>query len=508
MTEERIHLFVLGATGFVGGEVVKQALAQGLAVTALARSAERASGLLAMGARVVLGDARSPENWIQEAAGCDVIVDLLQPELPARVGLRTIRRVAAARASMTSRLITALESIPDERRPLLLSVSGLDDLAPDERGNVDDRSAQSTEFSGFAHIGVPVRRLIEASGVAWAYAYLGTVYGPGKSFAKKIFPQLASGRLRLPGTGANRMAVVHVEDAARALVHIATLERGRVSGRSFVIADGHPTAMADFMGFAAECLGGPRPKSAPLALVRVLAGQALFETMTRDIAAHPTALTETRFEFRYPTYRLGLPPSIQRLGHPAAISTIGILDRRIVFLALLVLAIGAFLAENLLSFPLSVPYMKGLSAGAPILDMRPGYTANAAYQLFDVLGRSGRAAYLTLLCTIDLVLPALFGLFLSAAIRRGAFRNWHSVPLLATVCDYAENVAIAILLLRYPEHHPVGVSIAATFTILKLALYGAGVLLSTGGVVARFLKRASNNSDHGLSRAICGRRTA
>ena len=61
-----------------------------------------------------------------------------------------------------------------------------------------------------------------------------------------------------------------------------------------------------------------------------------------------------------------------------------------VFAVLFALAAGTFLAENLLRFPLSVPYMKDLAAGAPLLDMRFGYTPNAAYHLFDVLGETGR----------------------------------------------------------------------------------------------------------------------
>src|SRR5581483_6141035 len=121
--EEKVHLFVLGATGFIGGGLVRQALAQGLRVTALARSAERAAGLKALGARVVIGDARNPAEWIPAAAGCDVLIDLLQPELPARIGLRAIRRAAAIRQAMTSRLLDCLRSIPQSRRPRLVSVS-------------------------------------------------------------------------------------------------------------------------------------------------------------------------------------------------------------------------------------------------------------------------------------------------------------------------------------------------------------------------------------------------
>src|SRR4051794_24667385 len=129
--------------------------------------------------------------------------------------------------------------------------------------------------------------------------------------------------------------------------------------------------------------------------------------------------------------------------------------RRHAFALLFVLATGGLLAENLLDFPLSVPNMRELAAGAPLLDMRLGYNSRAAYELLDVLGRAGRDSYLRLLWTIDLVLPAVFGLLLSLAILRGAFRAWRSIPLLAAGFDYAENITITILLVRYPLHEPV-----------------------------------------------------
>jgi nucleoside-diphosphate-sugar epimerase len=491
MKGDQIQLFVLGATGFVGNEVVKEALARGVRVTALVRTAGKAEGLASLGARIVLGDARKPADWIHEAAGCDVILDLLQPELPRRIGLRDIRRIAGERRAMTHDLVAAMQTIAKQDRPLLLSVSGVDDLAPNAQGRIAADSPLRSELSGFAHIGVPVRRLIEESGVACAFAYLGTVYGPGKSFAKTIFPQLEAGRFRLPGQGANRMAVVHVEDAARALVHLAALGTGQVSGRTFVITDGQPATMAEFFGFAASCLKARRPRSAPLALVRLLTGSVLFETLTRDVATDPAALVETGFVFKYPTYREGLPPSIEHLGYPHAQKPVSILDRRGVFGALLVLAVSAFLAENLLHFPLSVPYMKELANGAPMLDLRIGYRSEAAYHFFDVLGKTGRSAYLHLLWSIDVVLPALFGFFLSGAIRRGPFRAWRSIPLLGTAFDYAENIAITILLLRYPLLHPALVRIACVLTIAKLAFYAAGGVLAAGGLLVRWLRPGS-----------------
>ena len=162
---------------------------------------------------------------------------------------------------------------------------------------------------------------------------------------------------------------------------------------------------------------------------------------------------------------------------------------RAAFATLFAVTIGAFFAENLLDFPLSVRYMKKLAAGAPLLDMRPGYTPGDVYHLFDTLGQPGRGAYLRLLWTIDLVLPALFGVFLSSAIRRGAFRAFRSIPLLAAVCDYGENIIISILLLHYPMHEPAFAKLASVFTVTKLILYASGLFLAIAGFVMRVMNR-------------------
>ena len=275
---------------------------------------------------------------------------------------------------------------------------------------------------------------------------------------------------------------MHVQDAARALVHLVALDAGRLSGRSFVIADGHGAALAEFLGCAADCLGARRPSSVPLWFARLFTGSVLCETLTRDIVADPAALIETGFAFLYPSYREGLPPTVERLGYRPGQKT-STFDSRALFRTLFALTIGALLAENCLDFPLSVPWMKGLAGGLPILDMRPGYSENAVHALFDALGETGRRAYLHLLWTVDLILPALFGLFLSIAIRRGAFRRLSWIPFLASVCDYGENIAITMLLLRYPLPEPAIVRFGSALTVMKHGFYVTGVVLALAGLV-------------------------
>jgi len=160
------------------------------------------------------------------------------------------------------------------------------------------------------------------------------------------------------------------------------------------------------------------------------------------------------------------------------------------FTILSVLTIGVLLAENLLYFPLSVPYMKVLAGGTPLLDMRLSYTPGAAYHLLDVLGPTGRSSYLKLLWGIDLILPSLFGFFLSSAIRRGGFRAWRAVPLLGSACDYAENGAITVLLVHYPMQEPALAQFASILTLAKFVFYTSGVFLALAGVFARSRKTA------------------
>jgi nucleoside-diphosphate-sugar epimerase len=277
MAQENRTLFLLGAGGFIGSWTAREALRAGWQVVAVVRDPEKIERLAAQGVRTIQGDAARPAEWIHEAAGSDVLIDLIQPKLPERIGVVQIERAAAERLAITERILEALEEIPVHLRPILFSVSGLDDLVPDSNGRVSELSRLREVPRGFSTIGVPVRRLIETSGSACAFVYLATVYGPGKAFAGSVFPKMAAGRFRMPGTGNNRMPIVHVEDAARALVHLAGLPKPQLTGRSIPIADRSATTMKQFFWKAAMLMGVPPPPATPLQLMRLSGGLPLLD---------------------------------------------------------------------------------------------------------------------------------------------------------------------------------------------------------------------------------------
>ncbi len=315
------RLFILGGTGFIGSETVREAVAQGWSVTALARSEEKAARLRALGAVAVIGDARAAREWVEAVRGADVLVDLAQPELPARIRPRDIEAVSAARQAMTRELLACLRELPAGERPLLVSVSGTDDLEPDARGRIDAASPLRNSPLGFGHVGAPVRRLVEASGIPATFLYLGTVYGPGKSFAATVFPRLARGHMLLPYRAENLLPLIQVRDAARAIVHLAGLGRARLTSRTWILVDEAGGArLGDFFGHAAALMGAAPPARAPAWLLSSLMGRILFDTLSRDVGAEPSDLVASGFRFTYPTIREGLPATLTALGYSALIA--------------------------------------------------------------------------------------------------------------------------------------------------------------------------------------------
>jgi nucleoside-diphosphate-sugar epimerase len=189
-------------------------------------------------------------------------------------------------------------------------VSGTDDFAGSP---VSHRSQFTNEPKGFARIGLSVRAEVLASKRPFASIHLGTVYGPGKMFASKLFPGLAKGRLPVIGDGTNRLPLVHVEDVARALVHLTTLSREQLSAHPWIVTDGTATTQRELLELGAKLLDGPRPRSVPRWVASLVAGSVAARSFSRDLPSDPSALVATGFTFRFPSIATGLPASIASL---------------------------------------------------------------------------------------------------------------------------------------------------------------------------------------------------
>jgi NAD dependent epimerase/dehydratase family enzyme len=307
-------MVVLGGSGFIGQHVIEEAVRHGWQVTALARSDTAAATVVRAGATVLSGDANDGQSWFGELTGADMVVDLFQPARPKRLGRRQMRAISAQRQSFTRALVRFLRTLDPERRPTLISVSGIDDLAPDADGFLSSHSAQRKTELGFNSIGIPVRQIIERSGIRAAFVYLGSVYGPGGPFAEVIFPAIAAGKWKNFGKPSERMILIHVDDAARGIERIARLDAAAITGKSFVLTDTDPVGMTSFSGLAAKELGVPAPGNAPKWIAALIAGKPIVETTLHEVQIRPSFAELEDFKLKYSSYRSGLPATLQALG--------------------------------------------------------------------------------------------------------------------------------------------------------------------------------------------------
>ena len=163
---------------------------------------------------------------------------------------------------------------------------------------------------------------------------------------------------------------------------------------------------------------------------------------------------------------------IDRLGRPRTALILGVLQ------------LGVLGVVNGLDFPLSVPYQRRLT-GQGYLDFCSYCSAGAVQSQVEALGVEGRLLQALLLCTIDIVIPTLtciFGIAALAALTRpwrarGSSIGWLlALPVAGMLLDFAENMSIVGLLIRYPAPSPVLAGLEGLLSGLKNTAYALVVL--------------------------------
>ncbi len=149
-----------------------------------------------------------------------------------------------------------------------------------------------------------------AQGLPIVAAFPGCVYGPGSWFAQYLLEPLKAGKPVYGLRGRNRFtSPVHVDDCARALVHL--ILKGEV-GRRYFIVDDVPVPGERLAELAATALGVTiRGRKLPFALLRLVLGQVISESMAYENRLSNNRLRSTGFLFTFPTCEQGIPHVVQ-----------------------------------------------------------------------------------------------------------------------------------------------------------------------------------------------------
>jgi nucleoside-diphosphate-sugar epimerase len=200
-----MHVFLTGASGWVGSAVAEDLLAAGHHVTGLVRNAEKAQALVALGAQVVTGTLDDHQLLHNGADRADAVIHTAFNHDFSRF---------SENCAQDERAIQVLgDALRGSDRPLLVT-SGLAMIAPG-RLATDDLPFVAPSYPRRSE---PAARALAEKGVRTATVRLSpTVHGVGDHGFIPILMGLAkqTGVSAWPEDVENRWAAVHRRDAAR-----------------------------------------------------------------------------------------------------------------------------------------------------------------------------------------------------------------------------------------------------------------------------------------------------
>ncbi len=309
------RLFVTGAAGYVGRNLVRRFLSDGVEVVALARNPEAADRLRALGAIAVVGDILDPGIG-QAMAGCDALVHAAADTDHGHGGAAQMRTNAegtrtvlcAARAAGVRRVVhLSTESVLGDGRPL----RNVDETRP-----YPARPAGSYSRSKIAAEKIALSMNDETFAVVVVRPRF--VWGRDDTTALPTLVEAArSGQLAWIDGGGYRTSTTHIDNLCHG-VDLA-LRAGR-GGEVYFLSDGEPMAFRTFVSALLETQGVAAPdKVVPRGVVRVVAAVGdLIGLVTRG--AKPVPLTLQGFAASAVEVTLDIAKARRELGYAPVVS--------------------------------------------------------------------------------------------------------------------------------------------------------------------------------------------
>jgi len=309
-----MKVFVAGATGALGKQLVPMLVANGHDVVGMTRTEAKRDQVRRVGAQPVVADALDADA-VGRALGeaePDVIVHQLTA-IPPKINMRRFDRDFALtnrlRTEGTDHLLSAGQAV-GVKRFVVQSNAGVPYArtgGPIKREDApldhDPPQAMRQGLAAIRHLEAAVTGAHWTEGLVLRYGWF---YGPGTSIAldppgsqielirKRQFP--------IVGGGTGIWSFIHIEDAATATA--AAVEGGPAG--IYNVVDDEPAPVSEYLPVLAAAVGAKRPLRVPRWVGRLVAGDWAVTAMTElRGASNDKAKRELGWQLRYPSWRQG-----------------------------------------------------------------------------------------------------------------------------------------------------------------------------------------------------------
>jgi len=306
-----MRVFVAGATGAIGKQLVPLLVAAGHEVHGMTRSESKRAMLHELGAVPVVADALDPDQVAEAVARARPDVIVHQLTAIGAVDMRHLDRDFALtnrlRTEGTDHLLSAGQAM-GVRRFVAQSIGAWSYArtggpVKSEEDPLDPAPAREMRetLAAIRHLERAVLDARWTEGIVLRY---GAFYGPGTSMApgEVQFELVRRRKFPLVGDGGGVWSFIHVADAAAATV--AAVERG--SRGVYNVVDDDPAPVAAWLPALAQELGAKKPLRVPQFIGRLFAGEAGVMMMTDARgASNAKAKRELAWHPAHPSWRQG-----------------------------------------------------------------------------------------------------------------------------------------------------------------------------------------------------------
>lgn len=308
-----MKIFLAGATGALGRQLVPRLAERGHAVTGMTRTESKRQLITDLGGRPVVADALDPDSVARAVAEAepDVIVHqltALSGSLDIRKFEQTFALTNRLRSEGTDHLLAAGRAVGIERfvaqsfAGWLARTGGPVKSEEDPLDPTPPAAARSL-LEAIRHLEAAVTGAGWTEGVVLRY---GGFYGPGTSLGLEPegeqVEMIRKRKLPVVGNGGGVWSFIHIEDAAEATV--AAVERGRRG--IYNVVDDEPAPVAEWLPAMAGALGAPPPRRLPRWLGRLVGGELVAVMMTEMRgASNAKAKRDLAWQPSHPSWRQG-----------------------------------------------------------------------------------------------------------------------------------------------------------------------------------------------------------